>query len=217
MSAVPAPAEPVDHDDEDEEAPSVDLPPVADPADAEWRLRMLKRQQRNRKELQATYDKLVVETREWFDAQSAGMDAEIAEIERQLAGWLSARIELDPKGPKSVPLPSGKITSKQGSVVLEVEDEAAFLAWAREHRPELIATPAPTVPPPRPDKNAVKALGTAEHKYAQPGDYKIEVEIVPEAEDPLAEGQPDPVKVEIPGVKIVRKDRTVDVEWPEAL
>lgn len=146
----------------------------------------------------------MAETQEWYDAEGGSLKAEIAEIERQLGGWVAARIALDPRGPKSVSLPSGTISSTKGSLSVDVFDEELFLKWATQNNPDLIAIPAPPPPPPpRPDKAEIKALATANAaavaELEEPGDHFVVV----------GEGEEREV---VPGVRMVRGDRSVKVD-----
>jgi hypothetical protein len=193
-------AEPLDEGPQEE---SIDLPPITNPADAEWRLRRYNRLMAQRAEHEATFKALVEQTQAWFEEETAAIDRELQTLEFILRGWLLARIAEDPKGPKSTKLPSGTLSSSKGSLSVEVVDQEAFLAWAKEHRPEWVETPQPPPPPPpRPAKAEIKKSLTAdlpEDAFEDPGAYDVEVTV---------DEDPEP----IPGIALVRGERTFKVQ-----
>lgn len=183
-----------------------DAPPTPQNlAQATWMMRKLRSLRTRIDENDDAHKQIIAEADEWIAAINGQLHAEADELERQLGNFLIARITEDPRGPKSLTLPTGSIKSNAGGLSTVIHDEAAFLAWATEHRPELVNVPAP--PKPKPDKKALLKAATAkdaEERFLAPAgstDEVGEVEVV----DP-ATGEP------VPGVKLVRADRSIKVE-----
>lgn len=111
---------------------------ITDEGAADWVLRKVRRaladvaareaQLAVRREALDRYDREVVQP----------IRDEAARWERLLVAWHRRQLEDDPKAPKTVKLPSGQVKSRAGRDRVEVVDEAAFLAWAAEHAPELV-------------------------------------------------------------------------------
>lgn len=215
LDEAPVPDEPDWDDSEPAEAP-----PVQNLAEATWALRRLRRAKKLLAEHEAEYAQMVAELDEWHATIGGDLGKKVAADERLLGNYLRARIDVDPKGPKSLSLPGGRITSQAGSLVVEVDDEAAFMAWAREHHAGLVNTPPPKPPPPEtPDKAAIKQAATSKDEsqrflapvgdVEKPGTYEI---VDPATGGPdLETGEIVPPAV-VPGVRLVRKDRQFDVE-----
>jgi phage host-nuclease inhibitor protein Gam len=129
---------------------------VADTNGADWAARKIAQARRRCAEAEAAANTQRAVIAEFVDA--AQRDA--AHVEEFFAGrlrrWHEGLLDEDPKR-KTVKLPSGaelKIRAGRASVL--VEDEGAFVEWARENNPDLLRT---TVAP---DKTAVaKTLVTA--------------------------------------------------------
>jgi len=191
--------------DERDEGESIALPQITNPADAEWRLRRYNRLKAQRAEHEATLRALTEQTEDWFREETSKIDEELGTLEFILGGFIKARIAEDPDGPKSISLPSGRLSSHAGGLSVEVTDEVAFLRWANEHYPGLIATPDPAPPPlPRPDKAAIKAYATSalpKSTLEEPGTYPII----------HASVHVDGTE-EIPGVAIKRGERSIKVQ-----
>lgn len=138
--------------------PGIDSDPDgASLAEAEWVCRRLRRLRASAAEVDTAAALIVAEAVAWRDAARAEFDPGIELAEGWLAAWMRARLELDPKGPKTTTLPSGTIRSAGQPLHVEVDDEAAFVAWARASKPTLLRTPEPKPPVPAPDKTRIKA------------------------------------------------------------
>jgi hypothetical protein len=186
--------------DEPDESPydSVEAPPAPlNDADAEWALRRLRHARRKIAENTATHAQLIEETDAWLDDINAPLLKTQAELERQLANYMLAAIAADPNGPKSKKLPSGTIKSAKGGLSMVVDDAETFTAWAVKRG--YVKPPKP----PEPDTATVKDFVSKSNKdgFEEPGTYQATV------------FEPDLGKaVVVPGVTMVRKDRTVEVQ-----
>lgn len=150
-----------------------------------WRRRAAERVATARRRADA--DK--ADTDAWLGDTTAGDLREIANLDRVLTDWLADEIERDPDGPKSRSFPAGIVKSTAGGLSIEVDDEAALLAWATENCPDIVVTRPPTVP-----KAGAKSL--AAMKPEEPGDHPV----VTEAGEI------------VPGVRLVRSERSFRVE-----
>lgn len=121
--------------------PDYDTDP-APPEDADHANRMLRRLARVRREM-ADLDALVAAERERLDAWHDARRAILLNRERWIADglemWHRAILAMDPKR-KSINLPCGtlKLRARQDEYVFT--DEAAFIAWAEGHQPDLLRT-----------------------------------------------------------------------------
>lgn len=115
--------------------------------------------------------------REKLDAfiahQKAALGEAIERDRRWLQGWHNAQLGPHGRGPKTIELPAGTLKATAQQPEYEIEDEAAFMAWAEENAPSLIRQPPPKYPPPAPDKVALKkriAPALKERDDWRPGD-----------------------------------------------
>lgn len=194
----PLPAEPLE---------TVELPPTpTNLAECTWTMRRLRSVRRRIAEHDGAYQQLIEETEVWHAEIGGRLLAEAGELERQLENFMRAQIALDPKGPMSRTTPAGEIRSTKGSVTVEVDDEEAFLHWASRHQSELVRVPDPKIPPPEPDKKAIRAAATAaddaERYLAAKGDLEQvgSYELVDTATGEV-----------VPGVRLARNDRTFKI------
>ena len=73
---------------------------------------------------------------EWLDAETASAREQAAQLEARLCEWaLDMR---DAYGRKSVPLPHGKVTTRESGGGWKVVDGDALLEWAKASRPDLV-------------------------------------------------------------------------------
>lgn len=102
----------------------------------------------------------------WLMARREQRRRAVEYLERSLELWHAANVANG--AAKTITLPAGKVASRAQQPEWDFDD-AAFLAWATEHAPDLVNQPAP--PAPRPDKPAAKkALTVAGLDRARPGD-----------------------------------------------
>lgn len=120
-----------------------------------WDAERLMRDLRRLRHRIAENEMVVAETQSWCDRENGPLLERCHALELVLAAWMRARVEEDPKAPKSERLPSGEIVSRAGSLKVDVVDEAAFMEWAEKNRPTLVRRPP--APPAVPDKAAIKA------------------------------------------------------------
>lgn len=177
-------------------------PMAASMAEAEWAMRRLRRIRRQITEINQTVDVIISEARAWAVDETLPLLADATTAEVWLTNWMTARLERDPKTPKTCQLPSGKVKTTAGSTVLDVADTDGFVAWAQAKYPGLVRQPDP--PPPAADKAAIKAaIGQflmVAGDDAKPGAY------------PLVDTDGEAV----PGVVFTRNERTFKVTVEEA-
>lgn len=109
---------------------------------ADWTARKLLAAKQTLADKQRQRDMLVEQADRWLAAQRKPLDDTVAWAERLLGVWLTREIAADEskKPKKSRALPSG-VTVKQiaGRETLQVDDETAFLDWAKANAPELVS------------------------------------------------------------------------------
>lgn len=89
----------------------------------------------------------------WLMARREARRPTVEFFERSIELWHLANLRANPKAAKSITLPAGKVASRAQQPEWDFDD-TAFVAWAREHAPELVNQPPP--PAPKPDKAAAK-------------------------------------------------------------
>ena len=111
-------------------------------------------------EAEAERDRMVARYDTWFQRVTKPLADQIAWREALVRSMMEARLDSDPKAAKSLRLPSGTVASRKGSVVVEVDDESAFVEWAlKESKLDLLRVPGPP-PPPKPSKDSIKTALT---------------------------------------------------------
>lgn len=129
----------------------------------------------------------------WESRRLEQLDGQRSWFERGLEQITRMLRSIDPKK-ASWQLPAGKLKSTAQQPVWDIDDEP-FLAWADDHRPELVNQPDP--PAPKPAKGeAKKVLVVPGLDTALPGQVLAAV-------DPVT-GQP------VPGVTVTVRDRRYD-------
>lgn len=99
--------------------------------------------------------------RRWYEEEAEPIERHMAWLTRWLENWQRAQLGEDRKGnPTGLTrsLPSGKLELRAQQPEIEI-DEERFLAWAMEHRPDLVRRPDPE--PWRPDGKALRAAVTS--------------------------------------------------------
>jgi hypothetical protein len=119
----------------------------------EWRVHRIARGRARLDEIAAELTRMIQRYEEWADRVAAPVAAQVDADCHIVRALVEARLDADPKFPKTVHVPSGTVTARKGSTVVEVDDEAMFVSWAAEHAPGLVRTPPPD---PKPDKAAIK-------------------------------------------------------------
>lgn len=197
---------------EEPEPPGPEMPSWigASLAEAEFTMRRCRRLSKNLREIADAAAELVAEALAWAENERGPLVDDLAAAEHWLASWFEARRELEgPKAPAEVRLPSGVIKSRKGSLVLEVDDEEAFVEWAKAQGHDvLLRFPPPVQPPPSIDKAVVKAAaqgtGPAGAMIASGG-----ADLDEPGEIPLIDPETGQV---VPGAMLVRKPREVKVQ-----
>lgn len=111
----------------------------------------------------------------WESVETERLERRIAWFEQGLAAMHAAVLRDNPKGPKTLRLPSGQLKARGQQPEWEF-DGPLFVAWAQRSRPALVNTPPP--PAAKPDKAEAKARLRVKDPDAKPGDT---VEVI----DPL--------------------------------
>jgi phage host-nuclease inhibitor protein Gam len=144
------------YDPEDFEEP--EDAPLGGEADAEWVLARLARIAESRRNVDAQFERMVDRYANWHTTATEALDMRENRERALLRGWMEARAAADPKAAKTVRLPSGTIAMRKGTTTVEVDDADAFIAWAESNgHSDLVRRPEPKIPPPAPDKTAIKA------------------------------------------------------------
>lgn len=146
--------------------PDDDLPTdpdtqLAPPPDADRADRMLAaraRQLDRIADVQQLAARRRAEIDEWETAQVEKLTGRVDWLTGSLTAWHAAVLRVEPSR-TSIELPSGtlKSTAVAGGAEWEWVDDAATTGYLTDEAPQLVATPDPTPPKPRPDKKAVKA------------------------------------------------------------
>jgi hypothetical protein len=98
----------------------------------------------------------------WLSVELDRIGRQQAWFEQGLTQMHAAVLRVTPKA-KTLRLPSGTLKARAQQPEWSIDDEPAFLTWAREHRPELVNQPVP--PPAKPAKaDAKKVLELTEPK-----------------------------------------------------
>lgn len=105
---------------------------IEDDGAAEWALRHLARIEAEEAEIAEQAAAWVAEIQRWAEERSKPLIARRAFFEGAAADYLRRLREQDPKI-KSRKLPSGTIKSTGSGAKVAIADEAAVIAWAREH------------------------------------------------------------------------------------
>lgn len=87
----------------------------------------------------------------WFDERDVLRENIESQLLSIIEAWHSHVLSLDPKA-KTINLPSGASKSRAHAQAIKVEDEAAFLEWAKAHAPHLVREKVTYSP----DKTAAK-------------------------------------------------------------
>lgn len=122
-----------------------------DPTTANAVLRKLRALQRQRGEVIAVAHAEQDRIDAWKRDRTETIDSQAAYLERILDGFM--RAEHARTKAKTLQLPNGTLRLRAPSSRVEVVDQAAFVAWAREHHADLLTTPEP-----QPVKAAIKKL-----------------------------------------------------------
>lgn len=159
---------------------------VSDDSGATWAMRKLAALRQRQAEINTIAEQEYLRIEAWRHQQTDNLTADINYFTGLLTEY--ARQEREVHGRKSITLPHGTIKSRSGSKRIEVTDEPAFLAWARQHAPTLIRVRE------EPDKAAIKA--------SFPAAMLAEVDVLVDR---------DTGEV-IPGVQLSRAETTYTVE-----
>lgn len=134
--------------------PDYDVDEPADPGDVDGVNRALRRYAR----LQVERDAVVTVHQAEIDRIQARLDDRLQVIDKAIA-WEAEGLQMyhrarlaDDAAAKTIHLPNGTLKARAQQPAFEYDDDK-FLAWAQEHRPDLVRIPEPK---PAPDKTAVK-------------------------------------------------------------
>ena len=124
------------------DAPEGTEPEVAAPEDADLADRLLYRWSRladEERKVRQMADARRARIEAWEADMTSGIERDRARVERSLEKFIREFVRKNPRRGKSMKLPNGtlKLTAPgRGKIV--VEDEHGFVAWAKEHRPDLL-------------------------------------------------------------------------------
>ncbi|HEU5085695.1 MAG TPA: host-nuclease inhibitor Gam family protein [Acidimicrobiales bacterium] len=118
-----------------------------DAADRVWADRMLAALRRRRRRvagLEAVAAQRLADARAEIEGWLAGEMSKAANstdwLESQLAQFHRAQLAADPRGAKTITLPSGVLKARKAPDSWEYRDEEAFVAWALGSAPDLVRT-----------------------------------------------------------------------------
>lgn len=109
---------------------------VDDDAKAAWAMRKARSIIARIREVEAIRDAEIARVNEWAATQIDGMSQDRDYFEGLLVMY--ARQQREDEGRKSVVTPYGTVKSRAGQPRWQVYEPTDFLAWARDHRPDLI-------------------------------------------------------------------------------
>ena len=141
-------------DDSEERAEAEARPPwqIEDEGAADWAARKVQQARRAIAEKKVQRDLIVEQADAWLAAETEQLDRRARFFEGCLIDWLRRELEADPKGKKSRDLPCGvKVARRSGQATVDVFDEAAFIAWAKDTHHHMLLRVKESV-----DKKAVK-------------------------------------------------------------
>lgn len=130
---------------------------------ADWAARKLAAARQEKERLTCRYVEEIAAAQAWLEREVKGPDRDIAFFEGHLTAYHRSK---RPDGGR-YPLRHGVLASRKGSEVVEVDDEAAFVAWAKANREDLLRIKTEI------DKAAVKKIP------AKDGRFVVDGEIVP--------------------------------------
>jgi type II secretory pathway component HofQ len=146
--------------DWDDESDDVEPSPIGGEAEAEWAVARYARLLDQRQAIGDQHARMVAKYNTWRDQQFGDLDGRMAREYELLRSWMTARTAADPRAPKTVRLPSGTVSVRKGTSVVEIDDPEAFITWAETNgHSGLVRYPEPKIPAPAPDKSAIKARG----------------------------------------------------------
>lgn len=114
-------------------------PWLVDDGAAEWAMRHVAQIDVELRALAERRDQWAAKIDRWFDQASGTLLRRRSFMVAHLIGYGAARRAADPKAPKTLSLPSGKITSRDTKPAVRVVDDEALAAWLTER--ELLTGP----------------------------------------------------------------------------
>jgi len=144
---------------------------VDDDSKADWAMRKLASIRRKQAENKDIFDREVKRVMEWLEKVNTALERDAEWFEANLRPYaLLQRSE----GRKSVILPHGTIKTTAGRAKVEIENEEAFLKWAKDSAPELLRIKTEI------DKKNLNALITEENKViSTQGEIVPAVRVIP--------------------------------------
>lgn len=145
-------------DDELPTDPATDLAPPPDADRADRMLAARRRQLDRIADVQQLAARRRAEIDEWEAAQVEKLTGRVDWLTGSLTAWHAAVLRVEPSR-TSIELPSGTLKAAKvpGGAEWEWVDDTATTAYLAAEAADLVATPDPAPPKPRPDKKAVKA------------------------------------------------------------
>jgi phage host-nuclease inhibitor protein Gam len=198
----------------DAEAGGVDIPvePPADADRANAMLRLVRRLEREAKEIEVLAGREAERIRAWRDDRLSGIDRRVGSLTDAVEQWARAVNRYDPTR-KTLHLPNGVLKLRAGATRCVIVDPEEFMAWEREQNVMAVA---------RYLRDAGRALvvDSAESRYLEaPASYTVEmaetIMRLVEEQRPLVTVKIEPSKTAIkrdavPGPELHRTDGEVE-------
>lgn len=189
---------------------------ISDDGQAEWAMAKLVAAVTDLDKVNAQRDAYVAKAERWHARASAEPRRAVAYFTSLLEVWaLRRRAEEEARNPKHFPktfhLPSGKVSTRGGGAPRAIiTDEAALLAWAREHLPQVITTETKTKVLVTDLRSHIEIIDSAPDPDGAPGPLVVIANAVTPDGEPLRVEDPPGVDYELPGVT-----PTVQPDLPE--
>lgn len=104
---------------------------------------------------------------------------EVQLFEAMLEDYHRRELAKDPKA-KTIRLPAGELKSRKGQPKVEITDVDAFIAWAKEHRPEFVRVKTIEEPQKKAvNEAAVKDGEVLPHVEVAPAETSYSIEVTP--------------------------------------
>lgn len=104
---------------------------------ATWAMRRLRDLQRQRLDVVATATREIDRVSRWAAEQDSRLSHDVEFFESILTAYALDRRAADAKQ-KTLSTPFGEVGTREVAPAVAVEDPAAFIAWAKQERPELV-------------------------------------------------------------------------------
>jgi hypothetical protein len=121
-----------------------------------WRLRRIARSRAEVSRLAGIRDREIDRIEGWLLRAVDPFSRRLAEDVAIVEGLMRARIADNPKAAKKLHLPFGVVAAGPEGMSVELDDDNAFVEWAKERNAELVRWSDPKPAVPAPDKAKIK-------------------------------------------------------------